>query len=290
MNRAVLLAVAASAGWAGVLPLRGQVVTERGARVDPTAAIRVYALAGQVTVHGWDRDSVHLVTSAAAGTRVHAGGTRTAYKVNTYEGIPERVPVVQIRMYVPREAQLWIKTTSAPIVARDVRGSVDLYTIEGSVTATGTPRELRIETMRGTVDISGDPTWLRVRSGTGDVRFTGRAMDLDISSVSGGITTTAGRQRGRVETVRGEVRLTSAPAPRGMMEVDSHSGSVFSSATPTGNAQYIAFTATGRIRNALTQDRPVDVSNVGRELRVTVGRGEARVTIRTFSGSVQLGR
>ncbi|MBA3891392.1 MAG: DUF4097 family beta strand repeat protein [Gemmatimonadaceae bacterium] len=272
----------------GASMLQAQVRQEHGAALDSTGAIRVYSLAGQVTVEAWNRDSIHIVAIVPRGARLQAGGTRSAFKLNTYEGMPETIPVVHLHVKVPRRAEVWVKTSSAPIAVRGLKGTVDLYTIEGAIEATGNPDALRIETMRGEVAVSGTPKWLRVRSGSGDVRFAGEALDLALSTVSGRITTPAGTGRGRVESVSGDVTITGLPGRGAPLEVDSHSGSVRLRVTARPDASFVVFSARGAISNALSSASPRTSGQSGAELQFTSGSGAARITIRTFTGGVWL--
>ncbi len=258
--------------------------------LDSTGAVRIHALAGSVTVHVWDRDSVHITAVAPPWAIMRAGGTRSAFKLSTYDGIPDSIAPVRLDIRVPRRAQLWIKASSASLAVHDVAGSVDLYTMEGDVRATGTPDELRIETMRGRVHVSGQPTWLRVRTGTSDITFDGEAMDLALSTVSGTVTSPAASGRSRIETVRGDVTVTRLPLRGAPLEVDTHSGQVEIVASRGADAAFTVFSATGAITNRLSEAKPGKPGKTGAELAFTLGSGASRVTIRSFSGGVRLGR
>jgi hypothetical protein len=167
-------------------------------------------MAGSITVVGWAYDSIHVTGTVGAGLTPRAGGTRTAFKLTTYEGEQDAQRPSHLEIRLPRRAQLWIKVGAADVAVRGVAGSVEVYTIDGRIVVAGAPTELTAETMRGTVQVTGAPGWLRARSGTGAVRFDGTAGDVALSTVSGPIACAGDFQRGRLESVRGDIVLTSA--------------------------------------------------------------------------------
>jgi hypothetical protein len=198
----------------------------RAQGLDPTAAVRVFGMAGSVTVVGWDRDSIHVTGTVGAGLSPQGGGTRTAFKVSTYDGAQDARSPAHLEIRLPRRAQLWIKVASADVAVRDVVGGVDVYTIDGRIEVSGAPSELTAETMRGAVLVTGAPGWVRAKSGTGAVRFRGTARDLALSTVSGPVASVGEFERGRFESVRGDVAVTSGLARAASADVDSHAGAV----------------------------------------------------------------
>ena len=260
----------------------------RGHGLAATASVRVFAMAGSVTVTGWDRDSIHVEGTVGAGLTPHVGGTRTGYKVTTYDGRQDETSPSHLTIRVPRRVQLWIKTTTAGITVRDVDGSLDLYSIEGGIDVAGAPGELRAETMRGAVTLAGTPRWVRAKSGSGAVRFTGSAQDIALSTVSGAIGSSSRFDRGRFESVRGAITVTGALRPSAMLDVDDHDGDVtLRLATPV-SAAFTVYTFGGSITSDLAVARPVASRRAGRELAFTSGAGDARVTVRTYGGDVAL--
>lgn len=261
---------------------------ERGGALNPDGAFRMHTLAGSVKVTGWDRDSVHIRGTVPSGMKPFAGGGRNGWKMSVYEGIPQSTAAAHLEIFVPRGAQVWIKATSATVTATGLTGSIDLNTIEGGIDAAISPRELRVETMRGNVEVKGSPRWMRLKSGDGSIVFYGQSEDALLSTVSGAITTTSRLQRGRIETVGGMVRILG-PIPTGSaLDIDSHSGPVTLALDQPVNATFSIFTVSGKVMNTIGKSGPKKAPGTGVELDFITGAGNARVLVRTFSGSVSL--
>jgi hypothetical protein len=279
----LLAATAATAATAGA---QRPFATARA--LDATAAVRVFSMAGSITVVGWAHDSIHVTGTVGAGLTPRAGGTRTAFKLTTYDGEQDaRIPS-HLEIRLPRRAQLWIKVGAADVAVRGVEGSVEVYTIDGRVVVAGAPTELTAETMRGAVQVTGAPGWLRARSGTGAVRFDGTAGDVALSTVSGSIACAGEFRRGRLESVRGDILLTSALTRAAAVDVDSHAGAVTLRLRGRPDAAFTVYSVSGAIANALTAERVRPSRGTGRELALVTGRGSTRVSVRTFSGRVTL--
>ena len=78
----------------------------RGQALDPTAAVRVYTVAGSVKVIGWSRDSIALRGSLGKGNELHMGGSRTGMKMFV-EALDESHPAdANLELYVPSRAKL----------------------------------------------------------------------------------------------------------------------------------------------------------------------------------------
>jgi DUF4097 and DUF4098 domain-containing protein YvlB len=219
-----------------------------------------------------------------------AGGSRSGWKMSVYEGTADAVPPAHLEVFVPRRAQIWIKTSSATITARDVAGNVDFNTIEGRIEVRGAPTELRAETMRGDVAIHGTPRWMRVKSGAGSIVFEGSATDAGLSSVSGAITASSRFDRARIETVSGDVRIAGPLGATSMIDIDTHSGPVSVAFDAPVNGNFLLFSVTGPITNMLAPVRTsVKKGGAGGVQEFIVGSVTgARVTVRTFEGSITL--
>jgi hypothetical protein len=245
---ALVVVSAPTTGW-------GQQPFRRGRALEPTAAVRVFAAAGTLTIEGWDRDSVDVAGTVGAGLTPRAGGTASGYKLSTYDGDPDLSSPSTLVVRVPRRAQVWAKTTTARLVARGLAGDVDLYTIEGAIDVRGASATVTAESMRGDVTVAGAPRWVRAKSGTGRVALDGAAEDVALSTVSGAVTSTGRFARGRFESVSGDVTLVGPLAGPTAADVDTHSGAVTLRLGPAVSAAFTVYTLTGRITNQLSPAR-----------------------------------
>ncbi|MGI8618030.1 MAG: DUF4097 family beta strand repeat-containing protein [Gemmatimonadaceae bacterium] len=276
--------VAAQARLSRSLPLNGD------------GSVRIHALVGTVTVRGWDRDSVTVRGTLGAGNRLHAGGGRAGVKMFV-EAEDERQPAAStLEIMVPSRAKVWIKTATADVTISGVTGSLDVYVISGGIDVSGNPADVNAEAIDGTILIRGSPGWIRAKSASGPVTLRGTSRDATLSTVSGRVTVDGSAvprgvfERGKFESVTGDISFRGGIERGADLSFDSHGGAV-DITLPTRGADLEVTTISGTIRNEASSARPL-TGRYGRgaELTSTVGDGGAAVSVRTFKGAITIRR
>lgn len=255
-------------------------------------AIRVYNLYGSVRVIGWAKDSVVVTGTTSLGERFFIGSGERSMKVGV-EGDDQRtVRGSHLVLHVPERARVWVKTASAEIEVRDVRGGLDLSSVGASIRVSGAPRELSAESMDGDLTITGAPGWLRAKTASGAITFRGTSEDVALSSVSGPLVVAAGPvARGRFETVTGSIDFTGTFDPKGTITFETHSGAVALRIPGDVAAEFDITTINGTIDNGVSRVMPTNASDGrGRVLSFATRPGAAQVTVRSFKGPVTLRR
>lgn len=292
MGQACTRSVAFVFMLSGAAPLEAQGRVQRvhyGHALAPTGAIRLYGAGGTIVVRAWDRDSVDITGTVLSGSAPFAGGTRLAYKFSTYNGSPPSDTAgTHIIVRAPRRSQVWVKTITADVTVSGAIGAVDVYTITGRIEVNGSPDALTAESMQGDVLVAGALGWVRAKSGTGRVRFEGEARDIALSTVSGDIATSTQFERGRFESMSGNIELSGTLSRGASADVDSHSGAVTLRLGPQVSAAFTVYTVSGQIVNRLSPVAARPSRGKGQELAFSAADGAARVTVRTFQGAVVL--
>ena len=267
-----------------------QTKVNRGLQLDATGAVRVYNLVGSVRVTGWNRDSVVVRGTLGKGNTLHMGGGGAGLKM-FIEGMDDRNPSrADIEVIVPVRAKVWIKTATASIDVRDVTGSLDLYVVGGDIKVTGNPADVNAEAIDGSITIIGSPAWVRAKSASGDVSLDGSSPDVTISTVSGRIDVDGSKfEKAKFESVTGSIRFAGSFQRGGLVNFDSHSGSIEIGIPAGSPADFDVVSIAGAISNKLTRSRPVPGRyGRGAELTTSSGDGGTRVVVRSFKGPVTL--
>jgi len=267
-----------------------QTKVNRGLQLDATGAVRVYNLVGSVRVTGWNRDSVVVRGTLGKGNTLHMGGGGAGLKM-FIEGMDDRNPSrADIEVLVPVRAKVWIKTATASIDVRDVTGSLDLYVVGGDIKVTGNPADVNAEAIDGSITIIGSPAWVRAKSASGDVSLDGSSPDVTISTVSGRIDVDGSKfEKAKFESVTGSIRFAGSFQRGGLVNFDSHSGSIEIGIPAGSPADFDVVSIAGAISNKLTRSRPVPGRyGRGAELTTSSGDGGTRVVVRSFKGPVTL--
>jgi DUF4097 and DUF4098 domain-containing protein YvlB len=273
-------------------PLAAQKKIERRMPLGMEGAFRIMNMVGSVVVHGWNKDTVLIRGALAPGDKFYAGGGYTGAKM-FIESADEHDPKpANLEIWVPSRVRLWVKTATANIDVQGVDGGLDLYTVSATIDVTGNPHELNAEAIDGDIHIAGSPSWLRAKSASGAITFRGGSSDAGISTVSGPVKIEGGVfERTKIETVTGNISFSGRLDRSGTFDFDTHSGSIDIAVPDQTSASFSVATIAGTIANNVSRTAP-SAGRFGRgsELATEIGDGGARISVRTFKGSVTLRR
>ena len=264
--------------------------------LDPGGSVRIASPFGSIRVLGWDADSVAVSArlERPAG-RISAAGDA---HVRTL-GVDTAAGGAELEVHVPRGATVWVKSATASIAIEGVDGTLDLSSQGGSIRVIGTPQDVTAETMDGAVEVAGGTARARVKTVSGDILLRGASQDLGASTLSGRIVVRAagwqrggtGVQRGKFESVTGDVRFEGEVGRGGVVEVESQSGTIEVRVPASTVADFDALTIAGTITNHLGSAQPKPrAAGMGQELRFSSGAAGsgAQITARSFKGPILL--
>ncbi|HEX4628703.1 MAG TPA: hypothetical protein VH137_07930, partial [Gemmatimonadales bacterium] len=199
--------------------------------LDPHGSVRIVNSFGTIRVMGWDADSLGVSARLAprAGKFSAAGDTgvrKLWVDVPPQAGDSGRA---DLTVHVPRGVRLWVKSATADIAVEGVDGLLDLNSVSGVIHVLGTPQDVTAETMLGDVEIAGGTGRARVKTVSGRVLLRGASADLGASTLSGNIVVRAagwqrggtGVQRGKFESVTGEIHFDGEVGRGGVVELES---------------------------------------------------------------------
>ncbi len=288
-RRGAYIALAIACGAAGARAQTARLL--RAQRLDPVAPVKVFFPTGTISIVVWDRDSIEARGVVARGERFYLAGDAHGVKV----GIMDHADATPVRpstlvLHVPRRSQLSVKAVSAAIDARDASGW--FYSVSGPIRLTGTSTSVDVESMAGDVALDITAPWVRARTGGGRLGISGAPEDLDAATVRGTLDVRhAEVMRGRFASVDGDIRFTGDPASGGVFEFSNHAGGVALALPDSASALVDLSTIVGTIANGFTQVRPAAGQNGrGGVLHLQLGLGAARVTVRTFKGTITLAK
>jgi hypothetical protein len=258
----------------------------------PTTPLKIFGVAGSIRLVGWDRDSV-MVTSRSRppgfffipdpnGVKMGVDQFRIGVLADRAS---DTVTPYHFVVHLPRQSRIAVRTTSADIDGTDVTGW--FATASGSIQLRGASATLDVESINGNIDVSASASWLRAQTGRGRLIVRGAVQDVDASTVDGELDiATSAIMRGRFSSVTGDIRYAGAPAAGSIFDLSNHSGAVDMALPRDASVAFDLSSITGTVENGLGQARPV--AGGAHSMRLTLGRGEAQMTVRTFKGTVRL--
>ena len=255
------------------------------------APVKVFFPSGAITIDAWDRDSIEARGAIAHGERFYLAGDDHGVKVGVMDHVDgSAVRPSTIIVHVPRRSEVSVKTVGASIDARDASGW--FYSVSGPIRLTGAATSVEVESMAGDVALDVSAPWVRARTGGGRLAIAGAPEDLDAATVRGALDVDhAAVVRGRFASVEGAIRFAGTPPAGGVFEFSNHAGGVALTLPNSASALVDLSTITGIIDNGFTQIRPVaGQGGRGGTLHLQLGLGAARVTVRTFKGTITLAK
>ena len=276
---------------AALAPAAAAQEVARGWSAAPTAAVRVFNLAGSTRITGWDRDSIAVTATVGAGGRLYGGGSRSALKLGVEPATPGGdAPAAALEVRVPRGVTLSVKSAGADVEVRSVSGTIEISSVSGRVTVTGTARQISVESMIGDVMVQASAPAIRVHTAGASATVQGAVEDLRVETVSGAIVVRPGTPRQtRLESVTGSITFDGGLAADGTLDVHTHESAVRLTLPSAIAASFELTTFDGLLVNRFGRAaaRP---SRGGKPLRFEVNGGGAMVSVRTLKGDVAVYR
>jgi putative adhesin len=276
---------AAGSTAAAQLPAGATLPLLRARAASPTVSLKMWSVAGHLRLVGWDKDSVAIRGRLAHGTQLVLAGGPDAMKMDASAGTSANPAPSDLTIYLPRRGKAAVKTVSADISASDVSGW--FYATSGSIRLSGAATSVDVESMSGDIDLDVTTPWIRARTGDGRLLLRGAPQDADVATVGGSLDIAArGILRGQFGSVSGDIRYAGAPTSGAIFDFSNHSGAVELLLPSNASAAVMLSSVAGAIENGFGQARPI--SSTPHAVRLTLGRGEAQITVRSFKGVIRL--
>ncbi|MEE8524235.1 MAG: DUF4097 family beta strand repeat-containing protein [Thermoanaerobaculia bacterium] len=270
-----------------------QTEVERTVAAQADGTVKIENISGSVVVTGWDRDQVEITGTLGRDVeelQVDTSGGGVAIRVELPRRSHGGGTSAHLAVKVPRHSDLEVETVSAEITVEDVDGDLETESVSGSVRIDGRPRTVDVETVSGNVEIGAEAAEISVESVSGQVQIRGAAGRLEVESVSGRVEVTGENLlRADIESVSGTIDVDVSLAAGGDLDVSSHSGTIELRLPASTSARFEVTTFSGRIDNELGPPaRKVSRYTPQKELEFTLGGGDGRINVESFSANVKL--
>jgi DUF4097 and DUF4098 domain-containing protein YvlB len=174
-----------------------------------------------------------------------------------------------VAITVPSEATIDVTTVSAPVVVSGFRRGTRVKTVSGDVTLGALAERVDVKTVSGDVEAKGINAELKLKSVSGDMAVVdGSCRWVDAKSVSG------------------EVLLDLDLDPSGTYDISTVSGDVAVRTISDPDLSVEAKTVSGEVVSDFGLD--FDPRPGRRQLYDTIGKGGARLRVKTVSGDLRV--
>jgi DUF4097 and DUF4098 domain-containing protein YvlB len=200
----------------------------------------------------------------------------------------DRISVsVDYKVWVPDQATVEIKSVSGDVVVAALGGQAKIDSVSGNVTLQGAAGA-EIKLVSGDLEIGNVGGDAFIKAVSGDITVTKIKGSVAADAVSGDIELRDVSEADSVDikTVSGNVVYVGTIKAGGRYELKTHSGDVRMTIPADATFDFEANTFSGAI------DTDFEIKVVGKispkEIRGTVGKGGATITLKSFSGDVEL--
>ena len=277
--------------WLLIVPLAFLGATPGPSRVEKTVdttadpLISLSNLKGHVTVKGWEKSQVHLV-SVSASPRI---------EVDVEQFPPSgRAAKMHFATHI-LDPQLGDKSTDysldvplgSSLQIRNPEGSVQIQTLQG---------EASLDSVGGTISVSDVAGHLAIRSIGGDIEMVRHSGRVEADSVNGSVRiVSASSSRLRVSTTSGKIFYEGDFLPGGVYELKDYNGDMEILAPASASFEVNASTVRGKVIadpdiSFKPKRHPAFRPPGSSSLFGTHNTGSANLDLTSFSGTIRIRR
>ena len=205
---------------------------------------------------------------------------------------------------VPRATEVHLVNGSGDMVVGEINGPATLTTGSGDITADSIGNDTHVTTGSGTVELSDIQGEVEATAGSGDITLDHVRRAARVRTGSGDITLDTPGESASIIAGSGDIRITN---PAGDLRAHTGSGGIDVNGNPVASSYWELHTGSGDVTLDVSSDAsfrlyarsnfgtinsslPISVTEKtsSREIRGTVGSGQARIEVETSSGDIEI--
>jgi DUF4097 and DUF4098 domain-containing protein YvlB len=275
-----------------VAPAAAQTKVDEAHPLAADGVVEISNIAGSVTVIGTGAGEVEITGVLGANvSKLQVSGTERhlEIEVKPKEGT-HRGHDAELTIRMPSGATLDLETVSAKVAVDGLSGEVEIETVSGAVTIEGRPSVLEVESVSGDTVVAFAPPETEIESVSGRIEVRDGRGTLEAANVSGAIEVLGGAfDEASLESVSGSIIWRADFSGRGSFEMETMSGDLEVVVDPGASADFDVSTFSGRITSDFGPEAERTSKHApGKELHFAMGSGGGRVSLSSFSGSVEI--
>ena len=253
--------------------------------------LQVENMAGSIKIEAWDRNEVRISGDLGDDVeKLEILESTTGLEVRVRNRKNRRnVDESHLELQIPVSASVEAESVSADISVEGTRGaSLVVNSVSGDQTIKADTDRLESDSVSGDVSFSGHAPRASFETVSGEIEVHGIEGEIRVSTVSGDVELTAAKvNRGRFETVSGDLDAELDVTDGGRLNVQSMSGDVRLVLPAAQQAEFSAQTYSGDIRSDFGS---VSESRHGpsKTFAHREGNNGASIRLESFSGDIKI--
>jgi hypothetical protein len=265
--------------------------TDESVPVQRGTRLMINNFAGEVVIHTWDKDSVHVVARHQARTsvRIHRGATGLTISA---EGTGGPQGSVAYDITAPAWMPIRVEGTYNFVTIDGAQAEVFANTVRGDITIKGGTGFITAKSVEGAVSVYGARGKVVVSSVNEKVKISDTTGEITADSVNENLTMTGIDSKSvDATTVNGTIVFEGKLADGGHYSLTTHNGDVLLGVPENANASFSVRTYQGSFSTDLPlQGATREDMRRGKRVTLSLGSGSADVTLETFGGSIRVRR
>ena len=183
---------------------------------------------------------------------------------------------VDIRVRMPTQANMEVRTNIGGIAARHLIGQSELRTTAGDIAVADSQGEFSLETEIGDISAAQVVGEFELRTTTGDIAVAGGQGEFSLETEIGDINFTGNftdQSDNRFRTVSGDIEVTLVEEPNVELQASTHIAGNIHLGQSVSNSSSVSET---------------EISDEGTRLSMAVGSGAADLSLETQSGNIHI--
>jgi DUF4097 and DUF4098 domain-containing protein YvlB len=247
--------------------------------------------AGEVVIHTWDKDSLHIVARHQNRTKVEIKQSPSSVSISA-SGEMGPAGSVDYDITAPSWMPVKVDGTYCFITVDGTQAEVTAESVRGDITIKGGTGFVTAKSVEGSVVVDGTRGKLTVSSVNEHVDITDASGDITADAINGGIQLQRIASKSvDVSTVNGTIGYQGSIADGGHYSFATHNGNVLLDVPENANATVSVRTYSGSFHSAFAALQPPNRSEMqrGKRVTMTMGNGSADVTLESFGGTIRVG-
>lgn len=289
---------------------------DKSLTLDNVSSVNIENLRGNVTVIGWDKDTITVkgeLEDDAEGLVFKQRGSSVKIKVqlenNKHNYWGGNAKGSELIIHMPKNIRVSFDGVSSDINVENLHGSAEVKTVSGSIVAKNLSGRIELTSVSGDIDSKSLSGKISLASVSGDVTDSESSGRLSLRAVSGEIYAESSAKEVTVENVSGDIHLKLNEVDElsvsnvsgdfaaslslnsdGVVKMSSVSGSLALKFQKDVQASFkLSASAGGDITNRITSQKAKDAKyGPSSKLRFETGSANASVRASTVSGSIKV--
>jgi hypothetical protein len=285
------LTLALALGQTGAAGQQQAPQTDETVPVQRGARLSVNNFAGEVSIHTWEKDSVHVQARHQSRTRVNIKPSPGALSISA-SGTMGPPGSVDYDITAPAWMPVKVEGTYDYVMIDGAQSEVSAETMRGDIVIKGGTGSIRAKSVQGEVTVEGARGKVNVSCVNEGIKISDSGGEIVAETINGAVTMTGMSATSvDVSSVNGDVSYEGSIADNGRYAFTTHNGDVTLGVPETANATFTVRTYNGDFHTTLPlKGPPKEEMHRGKRVALTLGNGSADVELETFGGTIAVRR